>query len=35
MTTTRMKPGDCVIVGSGVVGAMMSMGAATAGLQVL
>ena len=35
MTTTKMKPVDAVVVGSGVVGSIMSMELANAGLKVL
>ena len=35
MTTIKMKPVDAVVVGSGVVGSIMSMELANAGLQVL
>jgi gluconate 2-dehydrogenase alpha chain len=35
MTTTKMKPVDVVIVGSGVVGSIMSMELASAGLKVV
>src|SRR5918996_5141751 len=35
MTTTKMKPVDAVVVGSGVVGSIMSMELANAGLNVL
>ncbi|HET7158006.1 MAG TPA: FAD-dependent oxidoreductase, partial [Burkholderiales bacterium] len=35
MTTTKMKPVDAVVVGSGVVGSIMCMELANAGLKVL
>ena len=35
MTTTKMKPVDAVVVGSGVVGSIISMELASAGLKVL
>ena len=35
MTTTKMKPVDAVVVGSGVVGSIMAMELANAGLKVL
>ena len=35
MTPIKMKPVDAVIVGSGVVGSIMSMELANAGLKVL
>ena len=35
MTTTKMKPVDVVVVGSGVVGSIMSMELASAGLSVV
>ena len=35
VTTTKMKPVDAVVVGSGVVGSIMSMELANAGLKVL
>ena len=35
MTATKMKPVDVVIVGSGVVGSIMAMELANAGLQVV
>jgi gluconate 2-dehydrogenase alpha chain len=35
MTTIKMKPVDAVVVGSGVVGSIMSMELASAGLKVL
>jgi gluconate 2-dehydrogenase alpha chain len=35
MTTTKLKPVDAVIVGSGVVGSIMSMELASAGLKVV
>ena len=35
MTTTRMKPVDAVVVGSGVVGSIIAMELANAGVKVL
>ena len=35
MAATKMKPVDAVVVGSGVVGSIMSMELANAGLKVL